>query len=72
MSSHGALDGYSGTRPRLGLIVNSPVADAGMREELPPSLDCENGTIPDATAAAAPPLDPPQEWSGFQGLRHGP
>ena len=43
-----------------------------MRIEPPPSLACATGTIPDATAAAEPPLEPPVEWSRFQGLRVGP
>jgi hypothetical protein len=30
------------------------------------------GTIREATAAAEPPLEPPVERSGFQGLRVGP
>jgi hypothetical protein len=30
------------------------------------------GTMPQATAAADPLLDPPGVWSGFQGLRVGP
>ena len=43
-----------------------------MRIEPPPSLACAIGTIPAATAAAEPPLDPPVEWSVSQGLRAGP
>ena len=49
------------TRPRLGLMPTSPLMLAGMRIEPPPSLPCANGTIPAATATAAPPLDPPAE-----------
>jgi len=33
--------------------------EAGMRIDPPPSLACAIGTIPAATAAAEPPLDPP-------------
>ena len=40
--------------------------------EPPPSLALAAGTMPEATAAAAPPEDPPGLWSGFQGLRVGP
>ena len=40
--------------------------------EPPPSLACAAGTMPDATAAAEPPEDPPVEWSVFHGLRDGP
>jgi hypothetical protein len=43
-----------------------------MRIEPPPSVAWPIATIPEATAAAVPPLEPPVEWSGFQGLRVGP
>ena len=43
-----------------------------MRIEPPPSLPWAAGTIPEATAAAEPPLEPPAERSRFQGLRVGP
>ena len=45
---------------------------AGMRIEPPPSLAWATGTIPDATAAAEPPLEPPVERSVLRGLRAGP
>ena len=38
----------------------------------PPSEALANGTIPTATAAAAPPLDPPGVRSSAHGLRVGP
>src|SRR5690348_11301018 len=60
------------TRPRDGLRPTSPHSLAGMRIEPPPSLACAAGTMPEATAAAEPPLDPPVECSGFHGLRLGP
>ena len=44
---------------------------AGMRIEPPPSLPVAMGHRYAATAAAAPPLDPPGVWSVFQGLRPG-
>src|SRR5215468_11894983 len=50
--------GPSGLRARVGLSANRPQADAGYRREPPRSLPCANGTMPDATAAAEPPLDP--------------
>ena len=37
----------------------------------PPSLACATGTMPEATAAAEPPDDPPVECSVFHGLRDG-
>ena len=40
--------------------------------EPPPSLACAAGTMPDATAAAEPPEEPPVECSVFHGLRDGP
>jgi hypothetical protein len=43
-----------------------------MRMEPPPSLALATGTMPLATAAAAPPLDPPAVNDVFQGLRVGP
>ena len=46
-------------RPRLGLIPNRPHTLAGIRIEPPPSLPWAAGARPDATAAAAPPLEPP-------------
>src|SRR3954464_7399842 len=60
------------TRPRLGLSPTRPQQDAGMRVEPPPSLACATGTMPDATAAALPPDEPPvvRDWS--HGLRDAP
>ena len=43
-----------------------------MRIEPPLSVACVAGKIPLATAAAAPPLEPPALCSVFQGLRVGP
>ena len=40
--------------------------------EPPPSVPWAAGTMPAATAAAAPPLEPPELRSRFQGLRVGP
>src|SRR5690606_27695207 len=59
-------------RPLLGFRPKSPQQDAGMRIEPPPSVAWASGTMPDATAAAAPPDEPPEECSGFHGLRQGP
>jgi hypothetical protein len=56
------------TLPRLGFSPNNPHSDAGIRIDPPPSLACAIGTIPAATAAAEPPLDPPVECLRFQGL----
>ena len=43
-----------------------------MRIEPPPSLAWAIGNMPAATAAAAPPLEPPGERSRSQGLRVTP
>ena len=43
-----------------------------MRIEPPPSLAWANGTMPAATAAADPPLDPPALCARLHGLRVGP
>src|SRR6478609_2264798 len=58
-----------GTRPRLGLSPTRPQYDAGIRIEPPPSLACAIGNMPPATAAPAPPLDPPGDLLGSHGLR---
>ena len=65
-------NGPSVMRPCEGFSPTSPQHDAGMRIEPPPSDACAIGTSPAATATAAPPLDPPGEWSVFHGLRVGP
>ena len=43
-----------------------------MRIEPPPSFAWASGTMPAATDAAEPPLEPPVEWSRFQGLWQAP
>jgi hypothetical protein len=43
-----------------------------MRIEPPVSVPIEAQPIPVTTAAAEPPLEPPAEQAGFQGLRTGP
>ena len=55
-------------RPREGLRPTTPQQLDGMRTEPPPSEPCANPHNPAATAAAAPPLDPPGVWSRFHGL----
>ena len=45
---------------------------AGPRIEPPPSLAWAAGTMPPATAADAPPLEPPALRPRSQGLRAGP
>ena len=59
-------------RPRVVLRPTRPHIAAGPRIEPPPSLACAAGTMPAATAAAEPPLEPPAVWVRFHGLRVGP
>src|SRR6266403_2555661 len=59
-------------RPREGFKPTSPHSLAGIRIDPPPSLACAAGTMPAATAAAEPPLEPPVDRVGFHGLRQGP
>src|SRR5689334_17441651 len=61
--------GPDGVRARVGFKPKRPQHDAGMRIEPPPSVACASGIIPAATAAEAPPLEPPAMRSRFQGLR---
>ena len=60
------------TRPRLGLRPTRPQHEAGIRIDPPPSLAWATANIPDATAVPAPPLEPPEVWAGFHGLRVAP
>src|SRR5881409_1916647 len=64
--------GPIGLRARVGFNPNTPDAEAGMRIEPPPSLAWATGTMRAATAAPAPPDDPPEECAGFHGFRVGP
>src|ERR1700741_34880 len=67
-----AISGPTGLRPRVGFNPNTPQQCAGTRMEPPVSPPSAIGTAPDATAAAAPPLEPPGERARFHGLRVGP
>src|SRR5215831_1128265 len=58
-----------GTRPNVGLMPATPQSAAGIRMAPPVSLATAAGTRPAATAAADPPLEPPQMKSGLRGLR---
>src|SRR5579863_4587157 len=65
------LTGEKLIRPRDGFSPTTPQHADGIRIEPPPSLPSASGPIPEARAAAAPPLDPPAVCSRFQGLRAG-
>ncbi len=67
-----ALAGYSGTRPYVGFRPKIPQNDAGMRTLPPPSVPSASGPAPSATAAPAPPLEPPAVRAGSYGLRVTP
>src|SRR5258708_32004585 len=64
--------GPSGLRARLGFNPNTPDAEAGMRIEPPPSLACAKGRMRAATAAPAPPDEPPDECARLHGFRVAP
>src|SRR5258706_16355270 len=64
--------GPSGLRARVGFNPHTPEAEAGMRMEPPPSLACAAGRMRAATAAPAPPGEPPDECARFHGFRVGP
>ncbi len=53
-------------------MPNTPLNAAGMRIEPPPSVPIEIGLVPVATAADAPPLEPPAVFVVSQGLRVTP
>ncbi len=53
-------------------MPTTPLQAAGMRMEPPPSFACAIGTMPEPTAAPAPPEEPPTECPRFQGLRVEP
>src|SRR4051794_41891129 len=64
--------GSFGTSPNVGFRPATPQNDEGIRIEPPPSVPSANGTIPAATAAPEPPLDPPGVRSRSHGLRVSP
>src|SRR5260221_13436589 len=64
--------GPSGLRARVGFNPKTPEAEAGMRIEPPPSLAWATGRMRAATAAPAPPDEPPDECARFQGFLVGP
>src|SRR6201992_1414924 len=62
----------SGSRPREGFSPTSPLQDAGIRIEPPPSLAWAIGTTPAATNAPEAGDDAPAVWSVFPGVRACP
>src|SRR5580704_8914105 len=61
--------GQAGTLPNVAFRPTSPLKLDGMRTEPPPSVPMAIGPSPAATAAPAPPDEPPGVQSGFHGLR---
>ena len=61
-----------GTRPGDGRKPTTLQKAAGLRSEPPVSLPSAIGTMPQASATAAPPLLPPQVFPRSYGLRVGP
>ena len=59
-------------RARVGLRPTSPQHAAGARIDPKPSVACAIGSMRDPTAAAAPPLEPPEMRLGSHGFRVGP
>ena len=55
----------------MGLNPTTPQSAAGWRTEPPVSEPRASGTLPAATAAAEPPLEPPGTVPRCQGLRVG-
>ena len=64
--------GSLGTRPKVGFIPYAPQNADGMRIDPPPSVPTANVTMPLATEAAAPPLDPPLVRDRSTGFRVTP
>src|SRR3954451_13116298 len=62
----------SGERPKDCLKPNRLHQAAGMRIDPPPSVASASGSIPSATAAAAPPEEPPGLRARSNGLRVAP
>src|SRR4051812_44587433 len=70
--SSGGITVACGTRPGVGLIDAIPQQCAGLRSDPPTSLPSPSGDMPEASALASPPDDPPAVTSGSHGLRVSP
>ena len=64
--------GSHGTLPYGGLKPTTPQAAAGIRIEPPMSDPLASVAVPDASAAAEPPYEPPTPSSRLNGLRVTP
>src|SRR4051812_4087678 len=70
VSSMGNAPVY-GTSPWVGLWPTVPLKALGIRTDPPWSPPVAMSTAPDATSAALPDDDPPDERDGFHGFRTG-
>jgi hypothetical protein len=59
MLPNGSVAGAAGTRPIVGRKPTTLLKLPGFRSEPPRSLPLTIGSMPVASATAAPPLDPP-------------
>src|SRR5699024_10134898 len=66
--SHGLVNGHVGPRPGAGRSPTMLQNEAGVRSQPPKSLASASGTMPLATAAEDPPLEPPAERVVSYGL----
>src|SRR5204863_7204694 len=66
------VEGAIVLRPRVGLSPTSPQHAAGARMLPKPSVACAIGSMRAPTAAAAPPLLPPEMRLASHGLRVAP
>ena len=71
-SSSPSGGGPLGTRPWLGFRPDIAHMADGIRMEPPPSEPVPAGTMPDMTAAAVPPDEPPGERPRFHGFQVAP
>ncbi|MCX5738174.1 MAG: hypothetical protein NTZ61_06705 [Proteobacteria bacterium] len=67
--SNGSDDGAFGTTPGEGRKPTTLLKFAGLRSEPPMSPPSASGSRLAASAAPAPPLEPPALFSRFHGLR---
>ena len=69
---HARVAGHTGTRPGAERNPTTLQKLAGLRSEPPMSLPSAMGIMPQASATAAPPLEPPHVFERSYGLRVAP
>tara|TARA_B100001179_G_C18462404_1_gene347752 strand:- start:43 stop:288 length:246 start_codon:yes stop_codon:yes gene_type:complete len=60
--------GHAGIFPKVGFIPKRPENEQGILTLPPPSVPIDKGPIPEATADADPPEEPPDVQSKFHGF----